>query len=338
MVAAGGEERAAEHVVRQAEGRAHRSGWRRHRPPVAVELVRAGASEYFALPEDYELLRAWLRENRRIGCGSPDQRTAFADSERQKYRFEGILGESSGPGYALDQAAKIIPHADVTVLITGETRHRQGAGRARHPRRQSPRARRPFVAVNCAAIPEQLLESELFGHEKGAFTGADSAQAGPLRGGRRRHPVPRRDRRHLPLTLQAKLLRVLQEREFERVGGTRPITRRRAGHRRDQPRPRARWSSAGTFREDLYYRLNVVRDRRCRRCASAARTSRAGRHFLDASTPTYGRRRRGSTPRRRVAAAREHDWPGNIRELRNTIERAVLLGSRRGDRPERSRH
>jgi DNA-binding NtrC family response regulator len=319
LVAAGGEERAAEHVVRQAEGRpvvvvGADTGRR-----MAVELVRAGASEYFALPDDYELLRAWLGEQAdRLRLSV--QRTAFADSERQKYRFEGILGESPALVTALDQAAKIIPHAAVTVLLTGET----GTGKellARAIHYNGPRREAPFVDINCAAIPEQLLESELFGHEKGAFTGANNAKPGlfeEANGG----TLFLDELGHLPLTLQGKLLRALEERSIRRVGGIRAIP----VDVRVMAATHVNLSAAvrrGDFREDLYYRLNVVAIELPPLRARPGDIIPLARRFLERFCTEYGIPRTLTPAAQR--ALREHEWTGNIRELRNTIERAVLL-------------
>ena len=320
LVAAGGEERAAEQVVRPVDGQATVVVGADISRRVAVELVRAGASEYFALPEDYELLRSWLGEQAdRLRVR--DQRTAFADSERQKYRFEGILGESPSLTVALDQAAKIIPHPAVTVLITGET----GTGKellARAIHYNGPRREAPFVDINCAAIPEQLLESELFGHEKGAFTGATNAKPGlfeEANGG----TLFLDELGHLPLTLQGKLLRALEDRTIRRVGGVRPIQ----VDVRVMAATHVNLSAAakrGEFREDLYYRLNVVAIELPPLRSRHEDITPLARHFLERYTAEYG------IPRTLTLAAeralREHDWPGNIRELRNTIERAVLLG------------
>src|SRR6185295_5184609 len=254
LLAAGGEERAAEQVVRQLEGQPTVVVGADPSRRVAVELIRAGASEYFALPEDYELIRSWLREQAdRLRLR--DQRTAFADSERQKYRFEGILGDSPVLSVALDQAARIIPHPGVTVLITGET----GTGKellARAIHYNGPRREAPFVDINCAAIPEQLLESELFGHEKGAFTGAVKQTLGKIEmadGG----TLFLDEIGDMPLALQAKLLRFLQGRVIERVGGRQEIpvnVRVVCATNRDLKQ----LIEEQRFRQDLYFRISEV--------------------------------------------------------------------------------
>jgi transcriptional regulator with GAF, ATPase, and Fis domain len=213
--------------------------------------------------------------------------------------------------------------SDSTVLIQGES----GTGKelvARAIHRNSPRADKPFVAINCAAITETLLESELFGHEKGAFTGAVSQKKGKMEiaeGG----TLFLDEVSELAAGLQAKLLRVLQEREFERVGGTRPIkldVRLVAASNRDLPDA----VETGRFRKDLYYRLNVVavtmpalRDRRVDIPILAE-------HFIaKASRKCKSRIKPLSAAAR--ACLTNYDWPGNVRELENAIERALVMGS-----------
>jgi transcriptional regulator with GAF, ATPase, and Fis domain len=212
---------------------------------------------------------------------------------------------------------------DSTVLISGES----GTGKelvARAVHLNSGRADKPFVAINCAAITETLLESELFGHERGAFTGAVSQKKGKLEvaeGG----TVFLDEIGELAVPMQAKLLRVLQEREFERVGGTRPIkldVRLIAATNRDLKEA----SKSGAFRPDLYYRLNVVslhmpplRERREDIPMLAA-------FFAAHYGEKVKRRVAGVSPEARVCLTR-YDWPGNVRELENAIERAVVLGS-----------
>ena len=212
---------------------------------------------------------------------------------------------------------------DSTVLISGES----GTGKelvARAVHTNSGRADKPFVAINCAAITETLLESELFGHERGSFTGAVSQKKGKLEvaeGG----TVFLDEIGELAVPMQAKLLRVLQEREFERVGGTRPIkldVRLIAATNRDLKEA----SRTGAFRPDLYYRLNVVSLH-----MPALRERREDIPMLAAFFATqYGekvkRRVAGISPEARACLTR-YDWPGNVRELENAIERAVVLGS-----------
>jgi transcriptional regulator with GAF, ATPase, and Fis domain len=232
-----------------------------------------------------------------------------------------MVGESAAMRDVYRRIARVAP-TDSTVLITGES----GTGKelvARAIHRNSPRAERPFVAINCAAITETLLESELFGHEKGAFTGAVAQKKGKLEiaeGG----TVFLDEIGELSPALQAKLLRVLQEREFDRVGGTKGVKvdfRLVAATNRDLLEAIA----AGLFRRDLYYRLNVVslalpplRERRAdipllaswfiRRYASKAKRALAG-FSPDA-----------------LACLTNYEWPGNVRELENAIEHAVVLG------------
>jgi transcriptional regulator with GAF, ATPase, and Fis domain len=219
---------------------------------------------------------------------------------------------------------------DSTVLISGES----GTGKelvARAIHENSGRADKPFVAINCAAITETLLESELFGHEKGSFTGAVAQKKGKLEiaeGG----SVFLDEIGELAIAMQAKLLRVLQEREFERVGGTRSIKldiRLIAATNRDLKEA----SRTGTFRPDLYYRLNVVSLR-----MPALRERREDIPLLAAFfaanySEKVKRRVAGISPQARACLIR-YDWPGNVRELENAIERAVVLGSTESILPE----
>ena len=211
-----------------------------------------------------------------------------------------------------------VARTDATVLLTGES----GVGKeifARYIHDQSARARGPFVAINCAAIPDNLLEATLFGYEKGAFTGAQSAQAGKFEqaeGG----TLLLDEISEMPLGLQAKLLRVLQEREVERVGGKKPISldiRILATSNRDM----ADEVKRGRFREDLFYRLNVfplqipaLRHRRGDLLPLA-------RHFL----AVHGAARHVQFSADAAATIAAHDWPGNVRELENVVQRALIL-------------
>jgi transcriptional regulator with GAF, ATPase, and Fis domain len=233
-----------------------------------------------------------------------------------------MVGESKAMHEVYEFISRVAGR-DSTVLISGES----GTGKelvARAIHENSERAEKPFVAINCAAITETLLESELFGHERGSFTGAVAQKKGKLEiaeGG----TVFLDEIGELAVAMQAKLLRVLQEREFERVGGTRPIKldiRLIAATNRDLKEA----SRAGTFRPDLYYRLNVVslhmpalRERREDIPLLAA-------FFAANYSQKVKRRVAGISPQARTCLMR-YDWPGNVRELENAIERAVVLGS-----------
>jgi Nif-specific regulatory protein len=232
-----------------------------------------------------------------------------------------VVGQSPALRKLMEMVARVAA-TDTSVLVLGES----GTGKeivATELHRRSPRAARPFVAINCAAITETLLESEVFGHEKGAFTGAVAQKKGKLElaeGG----TVFLDEIGELAPPLQAKLLRVLQQREFERVGGTRTLkldVRLIAATNRDLAGEVRR----GAFREDLYHRLNVVafhvpplRHRTEDIPALAA-------HFLERAAARCRRRVRGITPEA-LGYLMTYPWPGNVRELENAIERAVVLG------------
>jgi Nif-specific regulatory protein len=240
-----------------------------------------------------------------------------------------MVGESHRMRDVFQFIAKVAS-TDSTVLIRGESgTGKELAARAIH--QNSPRSGKPFVAINCAALTETLLESELFGHEKGAFTGAIAQKKGKLEvadGG----TVFLDEMGEMTPLLQAKLLRVLQEREFEHVGGTRPIKvdiRLIAATNRDLENA----IRQGSFRQDLYYRLNVVS-----LTMPGLRERREDIPLLASYFATkYGqkckRQVRGISPEAR-ACLKEYDWPGNVRELENAIERAVVLGSSDVIRPE----
>ena len=287
---------------------------------LVASLIRAGADEYFALPQDLALLTSWLRDGADRLRADADAST-FAAGERAKLHFDGILGDSAALQAALERAARVIPRPTVTVLITGET----GTGKellARAIHYNGPRREAPFVDVNCAAIPENLLESELFGHEKGAFTSAVGAKPGLMElahGG----TLFLDEIGHLAMPLQGKILRALEERMLRRVGGTRAIpfdVRLVAATHVDLAAAVRR----GEFREDLYYRLNVVPIELPALRARNDDVLLIARHFLERFSREYEQPLLALTPAA-VRALRERHWPGNVRELRNVIERAVLL-------------
>ena len=287
---------------------------------LAAAVVRAGATAYFALPDDYELLRSWLRDHAEL-LRTELRASVFAAAERQKYRFEGILGDSATLHAALERAARVIPHPAVTVLLAGET----GTGKellARAIHYDGPRQAAPFVDINCAAIPENLLESELFGHEKGAFTSATGAKPGLFElasGG----TLFLDEIGHLALSLQGKLLRALEERSIRRVGGTRniPIDVRVIAATHVDLSEAVRH---GEFREDLYYRLTVVPIELPPLRARREDILPLAEHFLRRFATDYGITQPKLTAEA-SEALRARDWAGNIRELRNILERAVLL-------------
>jgi len=232
---------------------------------------------------------------------------------------EGVIAADAKTREILLLAARVAK-TDATVLLTGES----GTGKevfARYIHDQSRRGKGPFVAINCAAIPDNLLEATLFGHEKGAFTGAQSAQAGKFEQADK-GTLLLDEISEMPLGLQAKLLRVLQEREVERVGGKKPVAvdiRVLATSNRDM----AAEVAAGRFREDLFYRLNVFP------LAIPALRERPGdivplaQHFLALHGTRLGRMAKiGASAAAKLAA---HPWPGNVRELENVMQRALIL-------------
>ncbi len=284
----------------------------------AVEAMRLGAYDYIQKPfqlEELELKAERALEHRRLLT-----RLMLADRRELVHRFDNIVGESPAMRRIFDVIAKVAP-SNATVLILGET----GTGKeliAEAIHRNSQRKDGPFVKVNCAALPENLLESELFGHERGAFTGADRQRIG-------RFELANEGTLFLDeiatmsLATQAKVLRVLQEREFERLGGTRTIrsdVRLIAATNRDLEEA----IEAGEFREDLYFRLNVVTVRMPPLRERKEDIIPLATTFLERFSREMKKPMRGFSP----AALRmltRYNWPGNIRELENTIERAVLM-------------
>ncbi len=285
----------------------------------AVHAMQDGAADYLSKPLDLEelLIRlARVTEQARLRSEVRDLQAQLVE----RHRLEGIVGESGRMQDVLALAKRVAP-SDATVLIRGES----GTGKeliARAIHFNSPRAGGPLVNLNCAALPEQLLESELFGHEKGAFTGAVAQRKGRFEqadGG----SIFLDEIGDLSPALQVKLLRILQERQFERVGGNRTIgvnVRVMAATHRDLEHA----LREGTFREDLYYRLNVVtiqipplRERR-------EDIPLLLDHFVRKFAEKSRREVTGITAPARDALLK-YDYPGNVRELENIVERAVLL-------------
>ena len=231
-----------------------------------------------------------------------------------------VVGESVEWQRVLTRATQVAPTM-TTVLLLGES----GTGKevlARFVHRASSRDRGPFVALNCAALPEQLLEAELFGYERGAFTGAAQSKPGLLEqacGG----TLFLDEIAEMSPSAQAKLLRVLQEREFQRLGGTR-VLRTDARIVAATNRDLARAISAGEFREDLYYRLNIFPIPLPALCSRREDILPLTAMFLEAIRPR-SRAAAGRSLARRPARAARYPWPGNVRELRNSLERAAIL-------------
>ena len=285
----------------------------------AVSAIQGGATDYLTKPLNLDELLYRIRrvsDRYRLIAENRELREAL----QSRHGIEGIIGESGQMLKVVSLVRRVAP-SEATVLIRGET----GTGKeliAKAIHCASPRASGPLVKVNCAALPETLLESELFGHEKGAFTGALSTRQGRFEladGG----SIFLDEIGDLPLHLQAKLLRVLQEREYEKVGSSRPVHVNvrilAASHR-----PLEALIKAGQLREDLYYRLNVVsiflpplRERR-------PDLSLLIDHFLRHFAEKNGKTIRGLTHEARGTLLR-YDYPGNVRELENIIERAVVL-------------
>jgi len=285
----------------------------------AVEAMKLGAFDYVTKPFNRDELRMTLERALKLRRLENENRR-LRDEVIGKYRFEGIIGRSETFQSILDLAGRVAG-SDASVLVTGES----GTGKeliARAIHYTGGRATGPFVAVNCAAIPENLIESELFGHVKGAFTGAVKDKEGKFEladGG----TLFLDEIGELRIDLQAKILRALQERTIDRVGGTKPAAvnvRILAATNRDLERE----VKEGRFREDLYYRLSVItlqvpplRERR-------DDIPLLAEHFLR----KYNRDAAVSFAPDALTALSAYGWPGNVRELENVIERASVL--RRG--------
>ena len=268
----------------------------------AVAAIRAGAKEYIPLPPEAELIAAVLE--------------AVAEESHS------LIVEDKAMRDVLALADQVAS-SEASILITGES----GTGKeilARYVHRKSARAEKPFISVNCAAIPENLLESELFGHEKGAFTGAIARRIGKFEeadGG----TLLLDEISEMDIRLQAKLLRAIQEREIDRVGGGKPVKvniRIIATSNRDLTAE----ARSGNFREDLLYRLNVVNLKIPALRERPADIIALAGHFVEKYAKANGVAGRPLSDAARVVLIR-HAWRGNVRELENTMHRAVLLAT-----------
>ena len=285
----------------------------------AVEAIKAGAYDYLTKPLDFDELRLTL-ERALDHAFLRDENRTLKNTLATAFDSSGIIGQGPAMRRLLEMVTAIAP-SEATVMVTGDS----GTGKelvARMIHTNSARKSGPYVAVNCAALTETLLESELFGHEKGAFTGAEKQREGRFLAADK-GTIFLDEIGEMPLAMQAKLLRAIQEREIQRVGGDKAIkvdVRIIAATNRDL----LRYVEGGGFRQDLYYRLNVVslelpplRERREDVPILAA-------HFLKRFAERNGKSVKGFTP---AAMDRlvKYAWPGNVRELENTVERAVVL-------------
>jgi len=286
-----------------------------------VAAMRAGAEDYLTKPLDFDALtvsieRALERRDAKIETENLRRQLRERDAEG----MQGLIGASSAM-QTVYRVAKQVSKSRATVLITGESGTGKGElARAIHA--MSPRSSKPFVSLHCAALAETLLESELFGHEKGSFTGADKRRAGRFEqanGG----TLFLDEIGEIPMLTQVKLLQVLQERAFQRVGGNEAVSvdvRVIAATNRDL----AIDVRDGRFREDLYYRLNVVHVDMPPLRVRGGDALVLATHFLKKFALENHKRIDGFTDEARAKIV-SHRWPGNVRALENAIERAVVL-------------
>ena len=289
----------------------------------ALRAIEQGAFDFMGKPVDVDALRQLLERAVRVGQWERQNQKLLQRFEG-KGRVGNLLGRSSQMEAVFDMVRKVAP-TDVSVLILGES----GTGKelvARELKRLSKRANKPFISINCGAIPENLLESELFGHEKGSFTGAHTSRPGKLEladGG----TVFLDEVGELPTLLQVKLLRFLQEREIERVGG-RSVTRLDVRVIAATNRDLTSAVKSGGFREDLFYRLSVVnivvpplRER-------TEDILYLAQYFLERFS-TEMEKERLAFSRRAKQGMLHYTWPGNVRELEHHVQKAVVLCSGR---------
>jgi len=286
----------------------------------AVAALRLGAYDFVSKPLNFEELRATIA-NALETVKLRQEVRHFRDRDRRRFNFENLVGESEPIRNAVALMKKVAASPATTILFQGES----GTGKdlfAKAIHFYSSRADRPFLALNCAALPENLVESELFGYERGAFTDARQQKKGLLEladGG----TLFLDEIGEMPLGLQAKLLRVLEEQSFKRVGGVQDVrvdVRIIASSNRDLKR----MVDEEKFRTDLYYRLNVMTINLPPLRERSDDVKLLCRHFVNEYNTRFGKNIAGLTPEAERLLSHYH-WPGNVRELRNLIERAMLL-------------
>ena len=293
----------------------------------AVEAMKSGAYDFITKPlnpDHMTMVVAKALERKVLMSHAKylrEEEERRVQELKKEHKIEEIIGESPGIGEVIRTAAKVAP-TDATVLILGET----GTGKelfAKVIHNLSPRKDSPYVAINCGAIPDTLLESELFGHEKGAFTGAVALQKGKFELAHE-GTIFLDEIGELPPAMQVKLFRVLENKEIERVGGKGPIetdVRVVAASSKNIKEE----VEKGNFREELFYRLNVVA------LTLPPLRNRGGdvfllaEHFLKSYGSKYGKKVEGFAPGAEKAM-RRYGWPGNVRELEHKVERAVIIG------------
>ncbi len=301
----------------------------------AVDAIKVGAFDYLTKPVPRDHLRAAVRKALEVAALRTENRH-LREVVAERFSFATMIAGSRAMRSVTDLAARVAP-AETTVLLEGES----GTGKellAKGIHFHSGRSRAPVVTINCGAIPEQLLESELFGHRRGSFTGAVADKRGKFEAADR-GTIFLDEIGELPLLLQVKLLRVLQEREIDKVGDTRPVkvdVRVIAATNRNLEKMVA----DGTFRDDLYYRLAVVSLRMPPLRERVDDVPLLVEHFMRKHAERLGRPQ-PPVDKAVYSAFNLYNWPGNIRELENVIERALVLDTNQtiglDDLPERLR-
>ena len=285
----------------------------------AVTAIKAGAYDYLTKPLDFDELKLAIERALDHTMLREENRT-LRETMAGSISTEGLIGRGKSMVRLLETLSTVAP-SEATVLITGES----GTGKERVAKMihaNSNRSKGPFIAVNCAALSETLLESELFGHEKGAFTGADKQREGRFFAANK-GTIFLDEVGEMSLSMQAKLLRAIQEREIQRVGGDKPMkvdVRILAATNRDLQKE----VEAGAFRQDLFYRLNVITLELPPLRERVEDIPVLAAFFLKKFAGANNKLVKGFTP---AAMDRmlKHAWPGNVRELENTVERAVVL-------------